>query len=214
MSQLSSRALAPPLSDTSSVTLKSTDLLSPAPPSPQIKRSPLSGPPAEESNPWLTHASKSIAKVSKKANEVVVSKDSKAVEKSKNKLKKAALRKGDEHERAKDDAVVEISLDTVLASSSTTVLSSSKAPPPTKKVNLTNGTGAGINSTLDGDDSDDSDANLEIEAQEKALNLKGKGKANGIQAFEQRELVALAFAGDNVISVCSSLSQINCITYS
>lgn len=126
------------------------------------------------------------------------------MDKSKNKLKKAAFRKGDEQEKAKDDAVVEISLDTTLTSSSTTVLSSSKAPPPTKKANLTNGTGAGLNSTLEEDDSDDSDANVEIEAQEKALNLKRK--ANGIKAFEQRDLVALAFAGDNVVSVRFSLS--------
>ena len=198
--------MAPPLSDTSSVTLKSTDLLSPPPLSPQIKRSPLSGPPAEELNPWLAHASKSVAKVSKKANEVVVSKDSKAADKSKNKLKKAALRKGGEQEKAKDDTVLEISLDTVLASSSTTVLSSSKAP---LKANLTSGKAAGMNLTLDEDDSDDSDANLEIEAQEKALDLKGKGRANGIKAFEQRDLVALAFAGDNVVSVCFlSLKQL------
>lgn len=129
------------------------------------------------------------------------------MDKSKNKLKKAALRKGDEQEKAKDDAVVEISLDTTLASSSTTVLSNSKAPPPTKKANLMNGTVAGMSSTLEEDDSDDSDANLEIEAQEKALNLKGKGKANGIKSFEQRDLVALAFAGDNVVSVCFSLSD-------
>lgn len=129
------------------------------------------------------------------------------MDKSKNKLKKAALRKGDEQEKAKDDAVVEISLDTTLASSSTTVLSNSKAPPPTKKANLMNGTVAGMSSTLEEDDSDDSDANLEIEAQEKALNLKGKGKANGVKAFEQRDLVALAFAGDNVVSVCFSLSD-------
>ncbi|KIM35627.1 hypothetical protein M413DRAFT_449671 [Hebeloma cylindrosporum] len=203
VSQSSSRVLAPPPSDTSSVTLKSTDLLSPPPSSPQVKRSPLSGPPAEEVNPWLAQASQSAAKVSKKANEVVVSKDSKAMDKSKNKLKKLALRKGDEQEKAKDDAVVEISVDTILASSSTTVLSSSKAPPPplaTQKAKLTNGKGAGKNLTGDEDDSEDSDANLEIEAQEQALDLKGKGKANGIKAFEQRDLVALAFAGDNVVS--------------
>ena len=127
------------------------------------------------------------------------------MDKSKNKLKKAALKKGDEQERAKDDAAVEISLDTILTSSSTTVLSGSKAP---LKTNLTNGTGAGVNSTLDEDDSDDSDANLEIEAQEQALNLKGKGKANGIKAFEQRDLVALAFAGDNVVSACLFLPRI------
>ncbi|KAG6901574.1 hypothetical protein C0995_010342 [Termitomyces sp. Mi166 len=47
--------------------------------------------------------------------------------------------------------------------------------------------------------SDDDDGNSEVEAQEKALELKGKGKAKLPQAFEQRDLVALAFAGDNVV---------------
>jgi U3 small nucleolar RNA-associated protein 14 len=190
------------------VTLKSTDLLSPPPLSPHINRSPLSGPPTEEPNPWLAHASKSGTKVSKKVNEVVVSKDSKAMDKSKNKLKKLALKKRDEQERAKDDAVVEISLDTVLTSSSTTLPSSSKTPLPTQNSSLANGKGANINPALDEDDSDDSEANLEIDAQEQALDLKGKRKANGIKPFQQRDLVALAFAGDNVVSVCPTLPDI------
>jgi len=129
-----------------------------------------------------------------------VSKDSKAVDKSKNKLKKLALRKRDEKEKAKDDAVVEISLDTVLTSSSTAVPSSSNVPLPIHKANSMNGKGASINPALGEDDSDDSEANVEIEAQEQALGLKGKGKVNGIKAFKQRDLVALAFAGDNVVS--------------
>jgi U3 small nucleolar RNA-associated protein 14 len=50
--------------------------------------------------------------------------------------------------------------------------------------------------------SDDSDAHSEIEEQEKALSQKGKGKSKGVKAFEQRDLVARAFAGDNVVQVC------------
>lgn len=51
-------------------------------------------------------------------------------------------------------------------------------------------------------DENESDSNSEVEAQEAALTLKGKGKTNGIKAFEQRDLIALAFAGDNVVQVC------------
>ncbi|KAJ7252701.1 Utp14 protein-domain-containing protein [Mycena haematopus] len=54
--------------------------------------------------------------------------------------------------------------------------------------------------TAAGDDEDD-DANSEVDAQEQALQLKKQGKAGkaGVKAFEQRDLVALAFAGDNVV---------------
>ncbi|KAK7463473.1 hypothetical protein VKT23_006822 [Stygiomarasmius scandens] len=44
---------------------------------------------------------------------------------------------------------------------------------------------------------EDSDADSEIEEQEKALLQPRKGKK--VQAIEQRELVARAFAGDNVV---------------
>ena len=46
------------------------------------------------------------------------------------------------------------------------------------------------------DAADDSDANSEVEEQEKALVAKtqSKRKKKGLQAFEQRDLVALAFA--------------------
>ena len=46
-------------------------------------------------------------------------------------------------------------------------------------------------------DDDDSDSNSEVEAQEASLR---KGKKSS--AFEQRDLVARAFAGDNVMQVC------------
>jgi U3 small nucleolar RNA-associated protein 14 len=60
------------------------------------------------------------------------------------------------------------------------------------------------------DDNEDEEVlicNSEVEAQEAALTLKGKSKASGIKAFEQRDLVAVAFAGDNVVQVRSCLSS-------
>ncbi|KAF8971906.1 Utp14 protein-domain-containing protein [Flammula alnicola] len=197
------RPLGSLASDTSSVTLKSTDLISPPLSPSQNKRSTLSnsGPPLEQdSNPWLTHDTTVKAKAVKKAHEVIVGKDSKPLEKSKNKLKKLNQKRDEERERAKDDAVVEISLETVLT---TTI-----APSQARKAKSTQHTKPATEKSVDGersaeaDDSDDSDDdNIEIEAQEQALNSKGKGKANAndIKAFEQRDLVALAFAGDNVV---------------
>ena len=137
--------------------------------------------------------------MAKKTNEVVVEKDSKALEKSKNKLKKQARKRQEERETAKEDAVVDISLDKNLTlpsgpSGSSPIETVQKADPKaSKQVPVVQA------------DEDDSDNNSEVEAQETALTLKakGKGKANGIKAFEQRELVALAFAGDNVVQVRS-----------
>lgn len=55
------------------------------------------------------------------------------------------------------------------------------------------------------DADDESDVNSEVDEQEAALTNKGKGRAKGVKAFEQRELVARAFAGDNVVRVCDDL---------
>ncbi|CAA7264937.1 unnamed protein product [Cyclocybe aegerita] len=219
----------PPPSDTSSVTLRSTDLLSPPPPSPTVvKRSGLSAPAPsadaststststsapEPVNPWLVRPDddSSSAKVAKKANTVMVGKDSKATDKSKNKLKKQTQKLEEEREKKRDDAVVEIDVDAVLtlpmssnlggagpskAKAVTTIVPASG--PSAKKAAKGKQAAAPASPGID-DDDDDSDANSELDAQEKALNLKGKGTANGLKAFEQRDLVALAFAGDNVV---------------
>ena len=130
------------------------------------------------------------AKVSKKVNAVVVGKDSKAADKSKNKLKKQASKREEQREKEKDDAVVEISMDHVLT------LASSIKP-----------SGPKVTATPAADSADDSD-DSEIEAQESALDLKGKVNGSGLKAFEQRDLVALAFAGDNVVQVCFELSDV------
>ena len=127
-------------------------------------------------------------------------KDSKALDKSKNKLKKKVRKREEEREKAKEDEIVEISLDKVLTLPSGP--SSSTLPEPFQKADRKGSQQPSVAHA----DEDDSNNNSEVEAQETAVTLKGKGKANGIKAFEQRDLVALAFAGDNVVQVRSCLS--------
>ncbi|EMD42263.1 hypothetical protein CERSUDRAFT_110794 [Gelatoporia subvermispora B] len=190
-------------SDTSSVTLKSTDF----PPEPQVESPQAESsvvqrhtalPTAEAPNPWLALHSDEPGKAAQKKHEIVVSKTSTALEKSKNKLRKQTKKRADEKEKAKDDAIVDISMADVmtLGTTASTPAGSSKvtaSAPSTSK--------AASQALRSRDDDDDSDVNSEVEEQEKVLHRKGKGKgkANGAAAFEQRDLVALAFAGDNVV---------------
>ncbi|RPD64660.1 Utp14-domain-containing protein [Lentinus tigrinus ALCF2SS1-7] len=196
-------------SDTSSVTLRSTDFppeahaeLSASPPgSPDVQRPvPLS---TAKSNPWLTQASGSSKAQTK--HEVAVSKASAAADKSKHKLRKRAQKRLEEKEKAQEDAAVDISLSTVM-----TLSEPSKAGESSKSVAQPSSTTAKAKkaqpqtqASQAGADDSDSDANSELDEQERLAALKkqrkGKGKANGVKAFEQRDLVALAFAGDNVV---------------
>lgn len=122
-------------------------------------------------------------------NEVVVGKSSDALDRSKNKLGKQAKKRVEEQERQKDDAVVEISTKDVMTM---------HHPPSASGSQKKNLKGKGkVEETRVA--FDDSDANSEVEEQEKALGQKGKMKAR--KAFEQRDLVARAFAGDNVVQV-------------
>ncbi|KAM5539977.1 hypothetical protein V8D89_006480 [Ganoderma adspersum] len=188
-------------SDTSSVTLKSTDLLqesqtelSTSPPGSPISQRPVP-PPATEINPWLAQSSASSKGQTK--HEVVVSKESGAAEKSKNKLRKRQQKRLEEKAKAQEDASVDISMSTVMTLSGPSKVGESSKAPATKSVPSN---GKAKPSVVDDQDSD-SDANSELEEQERAAvrKGKGKGKANGVKAFEQRDLVALAFAGDNVV---------------
>ena len=218
-----SRSLA---SDTSSVTLKSTDLPSPLSSSENSKHVssatlPIStlgvAPSVEDSNPWLTRpeAMESTAKSSRK-NEAVISKDSKAAEKSKNKLRKLASKRGEEKGKTKDDATLVIETGKVLALPNSVTVSGEKSSSKSS-VSVTPRSGErskrpretetkvetkAVTAEDAGDVGDDSDANSEIEAQELALEAKSRG----VKAFQQRDLVALAFAGDNVVQVGASLA--------
>ncbi|KAG6856329.1 hypothetical protein H0H87_005530 [Tephrocybe sp. NHM501043] len=208
--QLNTQSTRPPrpigslASDTSSVTLKSTDLLSP-PQSPEaLKRPNVPLPATSEYNPWLAprDSEGSSGKAPKKNNEVVVGKDSMATAKSKNKLKKMARKIGEEKAKAVDDARVEISASNVLTLVTTPTTAQSSAGSGSKKASSTapvKPSPLSISPVAAVHQDDDDDAHSEVEAQEKALDLKRKGKAKLPQAFEQRDLIALAFAGDNVV---------------
>ncbi|KAJ7289226.1 Utp14-domain-containing protein [Mycena rebaudengoi] len=167
----------------------------PSPPPTQPARSrPLlssaSAAPAEPENPWLVGAESSSGgpKAPRAKNVVVVSKDSRVLDKARHKLAKNEKKLvSTAVAAARDDDIVEIELDHVLGGG----LQKQKSSPK--------------NNGGDDDDADDDEANSEVDAQEQALRLKGmmkgKGKAGkaAVMAFEQRDLVARAFAGDNVV---------------
>lgn len=191
-------------SDTSSVTLQSTDFASTTtspPPLPvsssglsHITAAPLSNSQQtgrDESNPWLTTNPDTSTKIARRKNEIF-GKDSQKSEKSKNKLKKLARKMQEEKEKAQEDARVEISIDENL------VLDGAN-PSSSKRVTGVNATTT--NASQDAPEPSD-DANSDLDARETTL-LKTKQDANpkGLKAFQQRDLVALAFAGDNVVQV-------------
>lgn len=103
---------------------------------------------------------------------------------------------------------MDISLSTVMTLANGNAAGSSRAGQPSKSsANSAPAVGKGKARATQVEDDSDSDSNSEIDAQENALARKGKGKANAVKAFEQRDLVALAFAGDNVVQVSYSYSD-------
>ncbi|KZW00502.1 small-subunit processome [Exidia glandulosa HHB12029] len=166
------------MSDASSVTLRSIE------PPPTLTSSPGAGPStlprvpdSAASNPWLAGGVEATGKISRKKNEVVVGKDSRAVDKAQHVLSKQRKKATDEREREKDDAVVEISMTDVLKLSAV---------------------------------SDEEENNSEVDEQERLEKQKKGAKGKGKQkqtAFQQRDLVALAFAGDNVVEDFAELKR-------
>lgn len=109
------------------------------------------------------------------------------MEKIKSKLKKQGKKNVQEKERAHDEVTVEIDMDTVFS-----------APHESTSGGKTRST---FVEPQDDESDSPSDANSEVEEQETIMNSKGKGKERAMKAFGQRDLVALAFAGDNVVKV-------------
>jgi U3 small nucleolar RNA-associated protein 14 len=183
-------------SNSSSATLKSTDGTPVSPTAPRRDQPPLrvtpppgnASPSTPAANPWLkarddTNSSRAI-----KRHEVVVSKNSSAPDKSKHKLRKQVLKTKGEQEKARADADLEISVDQVLVP---TAASSTSAPAK--------GKGKARKQSVPGAADDDDDQGSEVEFQEQTMQHKGKKGA-----FQQRDLVAAAFADDNVVQVSSS----------
>lgn len=167
----------------------------------------------DESNPWLQGDADSSLKQSRKNNEQVVNKDSRMSEKATARLKKEQGRGKDAVKQAQADAAVEIDPDKVLlptpagndpaspATSAATLTPATKrkrrknrenAPPPSSSGALHSD---GLNGQQYGHDDDDSDNDSSEEALPELLK-----RQQGPQAFKQRDLVARAFAGDNVVA--------------
>jgi len=177
--------LGPAPSDASSTTLKSTDLHSLPTATPTM--SPIDSQnlfasqslpteqPRHDDNPWLSRNGQPSHTIPKK-NGVAVSKDSTSAVKAKNKLQKRQRETKDEMAKGQDDGVLEISPTDLLVASSK---EGRQAEPG----------------------SCSSDGDTEVEEQEDRLKGKGKRPGGTKHVFKQRELVARAFAGDNVIQV-------------
>ncbi|KAH9056940.1 Utp14-domain-containing protein [Lactarius vividus] len=170
----------PTPSDASSTTLKSADIHSfsgATPTMSPVDSQTISVPqsqhfqqPWSEDNPWLSRNDVSSFTTLKKS-EVAVSKDSNSVAKAKNKLRKRQRETEDEVAKARDDAVLEITpADLLLA--------------PSQGSRRTRARTSDSNSD-------------EVDEQEERLKRKGAGRK--YNAFEQKDLVTMAFAGDNVV---------------
>lgn len=173
----------PTPSDASSTTLKSTNMNSFSGVTPTmspvdsqtlfVPQSQHSRQPRSEDNPWLYRNDKSSFTTLKRS-EVAVSRDSDSVSKAKNKLRKRQRETEDEVAKARDDAVLEIS-------SADLLLARSQGSRRTRAITS--------DSNSDEDD--------EVEEQEERLKRKGAGRK--YNAFGQKDLVTMAFAGDNVV---------------
>ncbi|KAG6380581.1 Utp14 protein-domain-containing protein [Boletus reticuloceps] len=184
-------------SDTSSVTLQSADLLHDIPALDSTPTSNMTTPTSTSTsipNPWLVPSATSGP--SRKRNEVRVHKDADTLIKSSNKLKKQNEKHADERERAKDDAVLEIDANDVLMIPEPPAPSVSGKKGKAKARQGVSKASAGPSSVAP-DEGDGSDVPSEIEEQEREAEGKGAGK--NVRVFQQRDLVALAFAGDNVV---------------
>ncbi|KAL5494847.1 hypothetical protein ACEPAI_309 [Sanghuangporus weigelae] len=155
-------------------------------------------------NPWLAESSSST-KVTRRKNELVVGKNVSREQKSEISMQKQKVKGIEERKIERDDAVVEITTDEVLLLRNTDeVAEKTGSCGPSHPANEIAREGKKrkdkkkdrkdkVKAEQQSED-DDSEGNSELEEQEAALK---KGKK--ITAFEQRELVARAFAGDNVI---------------
>ncbi|KAK4049460.1 hypothetical protein OIO90_005411 [Microbotryomycetes sp. JL221] len=164
------------------------------------KRSPLSAHAAdaaeEEANPWLAASGgDAVSKVSRKSNKAAVTKDARDADKIANKASKQKSKQIDARIAEQQDAQVDIDLSNVMSSSSNAVNKPQIDASSVQK--STNGKNKASAQVADGDDSDDDVEGVDdVEQDDDEIDAqRGKGKA----AIRQRELVAKAFAGDNVL---------------
>ncbi|GJJ15677.1 hypothetical protein Clacol_009955 [Clathrus columnatus] len=175
-------------------------LLEPTPPSDNQ-------PPVSEPNPWLRPPIKAVKTITK--HEIVIGKHSDQERKMKHQMQKQLSKSVEGRAKAADDANVEIAPDDVLLlpteSSTIEKKTNSKGTNP-RKSKIKDGTDNNATKLKSQVDAayDDSDADSEIAFQED--HLQPNGKTNS-KAFKQKDLVALAFAGDNVVENFEKLKK-------
>ena len=174
-SQVPKSSLAPPseISVASTSTLQSSHLSPPVSASKATPSAPASSAPVE-ANPWL--AATVDSKQSRKKNLVTGGKDAQGIDKVAAQLKKSSKKTDEGRAQDREDAEVEIDLSVGLMAPGSAKKGKGKASAPKAA------TGAAGD---DDDESEDGEDDLRV----------------GPTAFRQRDLVAQAFAGDNVIEV-------------
>lgn len=129
-------------------------------------------------NPWLS--TKPTTKLSRKKNESTVSKESSAQSKAANRIQKHIAKGDDERREAMEDAQLDIDPEARLTFRNGAQAKAKKGKKAASKVHFVN----------DSDNPDDDDASLVDEP----VAIRGRGPT----AIQQRDLVAEAFAGDDV----------------
>lgn len=170
--------------------------------------------PIKETNPWLSgNPDESKVRLSSKKNNQTVGKDSGSIDKAASKLQKTQSRSKEALQKAQTDATVDVDVEHVLsnnsklstprhlATSSTSSPAIATSPvdegerklrenaPPPSSAQANRATANGKLSS----DSDDSDNDSDVLPEAVRQN-------QGPTAFKQRDLVARAFAGDNVVT--------------
>lgn len=130
--------------------------------------------------------------MSRKMNKAIVSKDSRESARSAAKIQRHKSKMADVREAEQDDALVEIDPSVVLAGAKAPMAPQIGQPTPTKAKaakQVANSKSTLVEDGIDSSDEEDDDA--QVAAQ----------RGQGPTAFKQRDLVARAFAGDNVVAV-------------
>ena len=180
---------------------------------------PRTAAPEADINPWLSLSSgdASAGKVSRKTNEQIGGKNGRASDKSALKVQKEQGKSKEALKKAQAEARVEIDLDNVMLAAPTAPAdeksspaarapASSQGAPATspsevkkrqKRENAPPPSSAAGPRTTNGHADDDAESGSDNDSDALPESVK---RSQGPQAFKQRDLVAQAFAGDNVVT--------------
>ncbi|PWN38794.1 Utp14-domain-containing protein [Ceraceosorus guamensis] len=156
---------------------------------------------AAAANPWMSSSSHQGSKVSRKKNETLVAKDASALDRAANRMQRHRAKGEEGRMNAEDDARLEIDPEARLrfagaeSGESALAAASAKRPSQADEPDNRQHSSAGSGSGSDSDSSSESDEPALVSAQR---NASRGGEIRIPGALQQRDLVAEAFAGDDV----------------